>query len=106
MDAFLGFLNNGTVLTIIGLGWGVLCKFWAPLAKIPNATIPFFNAALALLVKLSAPAEAHAATLLIVGGASFWGTLAASIWQSATTSLYYEIFGRHALDHVLAKPQA
>ena len=65
MEVVASFINNPIVLTIVQLAFGFLVKKWATLATWPNKLIPLFNAGLAVLVKLAAPAEAHADTIAI-----------------------------------------
>lgn len=98
MDAFAGILSNPIVLTLVGL----LIKFFPPLAKIPNAAIPYINTLLAFLSNVLAPQAAHASSGPLVialnfGAFSFLGPVAGAVWQSVQASLLNEFFLRHPI---------
>lgn len=97
MDAFAAILQNPLVLLVVGL----LVKYFPPLAKIPNAIIPYLNTLLAFLGQVLAPGTAHASggplvVAFSLGGAfSFLGPVAGAVWQSVQASLLHEFFVRH-----------
>jgi len=106
VDEILKFLNNDAVLTVIGLLFGMAVKDHPALAKVPNATIPYLNALLALVVKLAAAAGGVAPSSYAVGlnfadfhaaGAhvpEVVSTALAAGWQSLWTTLVYMVFIR------------
>jgi hypothetical protein len=104
MDAFLGFLNNPVILTIVTVLWGLLVKYHSAFKKVPNALIPYFNAAITLLVKLGAASAASAATAAPVVSQPVMALLGASFWQAVISSLVYEVFIRTGLSKALSKP--
>lgn len=87
------------ILPLLLLLWGLAVKYWPPLAKLPNAIIPYLNVLLAFLVKIATPADAHADSTLVVGTAavhaSFWSILLAGVVDSIKATLLYEVFVRH-----------
>jgi hypothetical protein len=105
MDAFMGILNNPLVLMVVGLA----VKFFPPLAKVPNAVIPYLNALLAFFAQAVSPAAAHAAggplvgTIAAFGFLSFLGPVGAAVWQAVQASLLNEFFLRHPLSLMGAK---
>jgi len=72
---------------------GIAVKRFPALAKVPNQLIVWLNLALGILVKLVAPAEAHAAGF----GGTFLGHTLGWLWppvQAAIARLIYETFIR------------
>ena len=97
MDAIAGLLQNPVVLLVLGL----LVKYFPPLAKVPNALIPYLNTLMAFLGAMAGPKDAHAAGLGVVclgfGAFSFLGPVAGAVWSSVQSSLLHEFFLRHPL---------
>lgn len=105
------------VLPALQFAWGVFVKYHPKLASVPNALIPWTNAAAAFVVAIAAPAPAKAAVEAFVphapllASAPAWlasighlGALAlAAGAQSACVSIAYEFFGRAPLDATLVK---
>ena len=108
MDAILGFLNDPMVLGFIGILCGLLIKYNPRFANIPNSAIPYLNTLLAILAKMVAPADAHAANAIVIPGVAistilipgFIGTIVSAGWQAMLNSLVYEVFLRHPIKAV------
>lgn len=108
MDAILGFLSSPAFLTIGGIAWSLAIKYWPPLAKFPNALIPYLNAAVALVTSLGAAGAGAVttSTLAVMAGyepaeASRFGIAGAVFaagWQAVVNSLIYEVFLKHPLE--------
>lgn len=103
MDAILGFFNNPLFLTIVPVGWGLICKYHPAWKNFPNAAIPYVTLVMAFLTKLGAPADAHASFIPIGIVAGPLGAALGAGWQAILNSLLYETFLRHPLGAVLKK---
>jgi hypothetical protein len=103
MDAIFGLLNNPIFLTVVPITWGLVVKYHPAWAKFPNAAIPYLTAILAFLVKLAAPAEAHAASGVIGAAGGILGIAASAGWVAVQNSLIYEVFLRTGLSKYLTK---
>jgi hypothetical protein len=92
----MGLINAALPLLLVV--WGIALKYWPPLAKFPNAAIPYVNALLAFLVKVASPADAHADSTMVAGTAaahaSLWSMLLAGVIDSIKAAIMYEVFIR------------
>jgi hypothetical protein len=94
-----------SALTIIPIAWGLVVKYHPAWKSVPNAIIPYVTWLAALLTKMVAPAEAHAADFVVAGGVALvpmalpgflaWtAPVLTSGWQAIQNALIYEVFLR------------
>jgi 4-hydroxybenzoate polyprenyltransferase len=112
MDAILGFLNHPIVITILTIVVGLLGTYAPKFKQFPTAAISFLNALLAFLIKVGAPAEAHADVLYVVGvipiaalGTGLLATIGASVWQSVQSYLLFKVFLHDPIEKGLKIPK-
>jgi hypothetical protein len=104
MDAILGFLNHPIVITIVTVLFGLWCTYHPAAKNWPNAAISFLNVLIAFIIKVGAPASAHADSLSVVGvvpiaaGLGFGGLILSSVWQAVQSWLIYKCFLKHPIE--------
>ena len=93
------------LLTVLPIAFGLVVKYHPSWKNVPNALIPYFSFAIALLTKL---AEVGAPTAVVgyqvAGFGSVLVTLASAAWVAVQNSLIYDVFLRGAADKLLKKP--
>lgn len=93
------------LLTVLPIAFGLVVKYHPSWKSIPNALIPYFTFAIALLTKLAqAAAPVAVVDYQVVGFTSVLATVASAAWVAIQNSLIYEVFLRGAADKVLKKP--
>lgn len=85
------------------VAFGMVVKFWPPLAKLHNEAIGWLNTVLYIVASLVMPGIVHAGAGAVVGGAAltFADTVVRGVVHSASAMVLWETLGRYAIQRVL-----
>lgn len=93
------------LLTVFPIAFGFVVKYHPNWKGVPNALIPYFTFAIALLTKLAGVgADTASVAYTTVGFSSVLGTVVSAAWVAIQNSLIYEVFLKGAASKVLQKP--
>lgn len=96
---------QGILLTVLPIAFGFVVKYHPSWKNVPNALIPYFTFAVALLTKLSGVgADAASVAYVTVGFSSVLSTVVSAAWVAIQNSLIYEVFLKGAASKVFRKP--